>query len=79
MSDIYECCNTCIHRNKSMWSAVCEPCCGGVANNYVNAKRIEAEELIKKIKQLEPLNNSDCPEWVINIIKGESNERIRKD
>ena len=33
----------------------------------------ETEDLIKKIKQLEPLNNKDCPEWVINIIKGEIN------
>ena len=31
------------------------------------------DNLIKKIKQLEPLNNKDCPEGVINIIKGESN------
>lgn len=31
------------------------------------------ENLIKKIKQLEPLNNTDCPQWVINIIKGEIN------
>ncbi len=72
MSDI-PCCSTCIHRSKSLWSAVCAQCCGGVANNYVNAKRIEAEDLIKKIKQLEKFNNTDCPEWVINIIKGEIN------
>lgn len=32
---------------------------------------VNADNLIKKIKQLEPLNNSDCPEWVINVIKGE--------
>lgn len=31
----------------------------------------KAENLIKKIKQLEKFNNSDCPQWVINIIKGE--------
>lgn len=30
----------------------------------------EADNLIKKIKQLEPLNNKDCPEWVINVIRG---------
>lgn len=36
---------------------------------------IEADNLIKKIKQLEPLNNTDCPQWVINVIKGESNDR----
>ena len=35
----------------------------------------EVEAIIKKIKQLEPLNNADCPEWVINVIKGEANER----
>ena len=35
----------------------------------------EAEDLIKKIKQLEPYNNQDCPQWVINVIKGENNDR----
>ena len=34
----------------------------------------EAEDLIKKIKQLEPLNNKDCPEWVLNVIRGEIHE-----
>ena len=34
---------------------------------------VNAEDLIKKIKQLEPYNNTDCPQWVINIIKGEIN------
>lgn len=33
----------------------------------------EAENLIEKIKQLEKFNNTDCPQWVINIIKGEIN------
>ena len=45
---------------KLIWqpSAICKNC---------------MENLVKKIKQLEPLNNTDCPEWVINIIKGEIN------
>lgn len=30
----------------------------------------QAENLIKKIKQLEPLNNSDCPQWVLSVIRG---------
>ena len=48
-------------RGCSKWSCVFEE------------RESQAENLIKKIKQLEPLNNKDCPEWVINIIKGEIN------
>lgn len=39
----------------------------------------QAEKIIKKIKQLEPLNNKDCPEWVINVIKGEQNDTLHDD
>lgn len=38
----------------------------------------EAEDLIKKIKQLEPLNIKNCPSWVLNVIKHSSDGDRRK-
>lgn len=42
------------------------------------ADLIERDRLIELIEQLNPYNNNDCPQWVVDIINGLPNH-IRQD